>query len=380
MDVSVIAAIRSQRTSAKWRAYPADTVAVWIAEMDFSLAPCVAQALHQAIDDSDTGYRWPGELPEALADFVHRHFAWQIAPEHVFTLPDVLTGMAEAMRRFTRAGQSVVITPPVYPPFFNVTRAIAEREVVEVPVVDGCLDLESLEAAFARPEVAAFLMCHPHNPTGYCAPVEVLRSVAALARKYDVTVISDEIWAPLSWDETPFVPYLSFDPELTAPDVALVSASKAFNLAGLKCAQLVAGSAETAEHFRKTLPMEITYGTGHLGIIASIAAYRNGDGWLAQTKQQLQDNTAHLVTQLGMAGLDLSYQPATSTYLAWLDCRHLGFGDDPAKVFLDRGRVALNAGHLFGMQGRGFVRFNCATTPEVISEAVSRMACVVSDS
>ena len=231
MDDSVIAAIRSQRTSAKWRAYPADAVPVWIAEMDFSLAPCVAQALHQAIDASDTGYRWPGDLPEALADFLHRHFAWQIAPEHVFTLPDVLTGMAEAMRRFTRAGQSVVITPPVYPPFFNVTRAIAEREVVEVPLVDDCLDLESLEAAFARPEVAAFLMCHPHNPTGYCAPVEVLRSVAALARKYDVTVISDEIWAPLSWDENPFVPYLSFDPELTAPDVVLVSASKAFNLA-----------------------------------------------------------------------------------------------------------------------------------------------------
>lgn len=375
--VERIGELHDQHTSAKWRMYDPDVIPVWIAEMDYPLAPCIADALHDAVRRSDTGYRWPGALPDALTGFMNRHFAWTFTPEHVITLPDVLTGMAESIRRLTRPGESVVIDPPIYPPFFNVTRTIAQREYVQVPLIDDVLDLEGLGRAFARPEVSAYLMCHPHNPTGYVADKDTLLEVARLARRYNVTVISDEIWSPLTWTEETFTPYLSIDPDLTAPDVALVSASKAFNLAGLKCAQIVGGSPAATDRLRQAIPMETTYGTGHLGVTASIAAYQKGDEWLADTVATLQSRSHYLADSLARHGLDLGFRPSASTYLAWLDCRELGLGDDPAAEFLARGRVALNAGQAYGEVGRGFVRFNFATDEQVIEEAVQRMASIV---
>ena len=366
--------LRRERSSAKWRTYDADVLPAWVAEMDFNLAPCVSDALQAAVARSDTGYRWPGELPEAVGEFMDRHFGWKVPADTVIALPDVLTGMAEAMRRLTKPGESVVINPPVYPPFFNVTRQVAERGCVEVPLRDGVLDLDAMERAFTRPEVTAYLMCHPHNPTGYVADESTLSAVAHMARRHGVTVISDEIWAPLTWGSEPFRPYLSIDPELTASDVALVSASKAFNLAGLKCSQLIAGSADQAVRLRAAIPVEVTYGTGQLGVTASVAAYRDGDDWLADTLEVLRRNARVLQQAIAEYELDIDYQVPSATYVAWLDCRSLGFGDDPARVFLEVGRVALNAGHLFGHEGKGFVRMNFATDEVLINEAVRRMA------
>lgn len=371
---STIDRLRAERTSAKWRAYDADVLPAWIAEMDLDLAPCVAQALHGAIDRGDTGYRWNGDLPESLVQFSDRRFGWSFPTKHVVVLQDVLTGMAEAMRALTGERDSVVITPPIYPPFFNVTRSIAKRGIVEVPLFDDAYDLDGLDSAFARPEVTAFLMCHPHNPTGHVADVQTLRTIAELARKHGVTVISDEIWAPLTWGDESFTPYLSIDSELTAPDVALVSASKAFNLAGLKCAQIVAGSTQTAQRLREAIPMEVTYGTGHLGIIASITAYREGDAWLADTVDLLASNMRLLEQELAAALPEIAFHAPAATYLAWLDCRALELGDDPAAVFLERGRVAFNAGHLYGDVGKGFVRVNIATDPQIVVEIVNRMS------
>ncbi len=365
---------RAQHTSAKWRTYEGDVLPAWIAEMDLDLAACVAEALHRAIDRSDTGYRHDGELPDALVEFSARQANWTFPTQHVMVLPDVLTGMAQAMGALTGEHDSVVITPPIYPPFFNVTRSIARRGIVEVPLVDDAVDLEGLAAAFARPEVTAYLMCHPHNPTGFTADASTLRTIAELARAHGVTVISDEIWAPLTWGDEPFVPYLTVDPDLTGPDVALVSASKAFNLAGLKCAQIVAGSAQTARRLRDGIPIEVTYGTGHLGVIASIAAYREGDDWLSHTVDLLESNMHLLQRELTAALPEVGFRAPDATYLAWLDCRPLGLGEDPAAVFLEHGRVAFNAGHLYGDIGKGFVRVNIATDPQVVVEMVRRMA------
>jgi len=373
-ETTGIERLRAARTSAKWRAYDADVLPAWIAEMDLDLAPCVSQALHGAIDRGDTGYRWNGDLPESLIQFSDRHYGWSFPVEHVLVVQDVLTGMAESMRAFTGQRDSVVITPPIYPPFFNVTRSIARRGIVEVPLVDDAYDLDGLASAFARPEVTAFLMCHPHNPTGHVADVETLRTIAELARKHGVTVISDEIWAPLTWGEEPFTPYLSIDSELTAPDVALVSASKAFNLAGLKCAQIVAGSAQTAQRLREAIPIEVTYGTGHLGVIASSAAYREGDAWLVDTVDLLASNMRLLEQELAAALPEIGFHAPAATYLAWLDCRPLDLGDDPAAVFLECGRVAFNAGHLYGDAGKGFVRVNVATDPQIVIDIVHRMS------
>ena len=364
---------RSARTSAKWCAYPDDVLPLWVAEMDFPLAPPIATALREAIDRSDTGYRWAGELPQAFAEFSERRLGWAPDPDHVMLLGDVLVGMSETVRRLSSG--ALVITPPVYPPFFHVATTIVGRELVEVPLVPGDgLDLEGLARAFARPEVTSFLLCNPHNPTGQIWTREQLVEIATLARRYDVLVISDEIWAPLTMPGHAMTPYLSLGEELTGPDLALVAASKAFNLAGLKAAQVVAGSAATMRRLTEAVPIEVTYSAGHLGVIASIAGYRAGDDWLDATRERIAANGELLAALLAEHLPGVGYTPGESTYLAWLDCRELGLGDDPAAAFLERGRVAVNAGGDFGAPGAGFVRLNLATTPEIIGEAVRRMS------
>jgi cystathionine beta-lyase len=363
---------RSDRTSAKWSAYPGDVLPLWVAEMDYPLAPPIAAALQHAIDRSDTGYRWHGDLPQALAEFSERRLGWSLDPDRVLLLGDVLVAMSETVRRLTNG--ALVITPPVYPPFAHVATTIVGRELVEVPLIPGDgLDLAGLAEAFERPEVTGFLLCNPHNPTGDIWSREQLVEIATLARRHDVLVISDEIWSPLTLPGRTMTPYLSLGEELTGPDIALVSASKAFNLAGLKAAQVVAGSAATMAQLQARIPIEVTYSAGHLGVIASVAAYREGDTWLDATRERIASNADLLVQLLHDQIPAIGYSPGEATYLAWLDCRDLDLGDDPAQVFLDRGRLALNAGPEFGAPGAGFARLNLATTPEVITEAVRRM-------
>jgi cysteine-S-conjugate beta-lyase len=363
---------RSGRTSAKWSAHPEDVLPLWVAEMDYPLAPPIAAALHDAIDRSDTGYRWAGDLPQALAEFSERRLGWSVDPDRVLLLGDVLVAMAETVRRLTDG--ALVITPPVYPPFSHVATTLVGRELVEVPLIPGDgLDLAGLETAFARPEVTGFLLCNPHNPTGDIWSREQLVEIATLARRHDILVISDEIWAPLTLPGRAVTPYLSLGEDLTGPDIALVSASKAFNLAGLKAAQVVAGSAATMAQLQERIPIEVTYSAGHLGVIASVAAYREGDAWLDATRERIAANADLLVHLLAEHIPAMGYAPGEATYLAWLDCRGLGLGDDPAAVFLERGRVALNSGPEFGAPGAGFARLNLATTPEIITEAVRRM-------
>jgi cystathionine beta-lyase len=364
---------RSRHSSAKWRAYNDDVLPAWVAEMDFPLAECISEALHDAVDRGDTGYSWPGNLPAVASDFYARQQGWHFLDNQVIVLADVLTAMAETMRRLTPQGSSIVVTSPIYPPFVHVTKSVVDRQVVDVPLREGLLDLDGLERAFAKDDVSAFLMCHPHNPTGMMADRATLLGVARLARAHNVVVISDEIWSPLTWGEPGFIPYLSIDPKLTAHDVALVSASKAFNLAGLKCAQIIAGSPELADTLRARIPVEITYGTGHLGVIASMAAYSAGDSWLAATTELIRANIALLAQELAEHLPQISFDPPEATYLAWLDCRGLDLGSDPAKAFLDRGRLAVNPGHTFGERGRGFVRLNLAMDSEFVKEAVARM-------
>lgn len=360
------------RTSAKWSAHPGNVLPLWVAEMDYPLAPAIAAALHDAIDRSDTGYRWAGELPEALTEFSARRLGWALDPSRVMLLGDVLVGMAETVRRLSDG--ALVITPPVYPPFFHVATTIVGRELVEVPLIPGeGLDLEGLATAFARADVTAFLLCNPHNPTGDVWSREQLVEIATLARRHGVIVISDEIWAPLTLPGRAMTPYLSLGEELTGPDVALVAASKAFNLAGLKAAQAIAGSAATMARLQERVPIEVTYSAGHLGVIASIAAYRHGDEWLDATRGRVASNAGLLARLLADEIPAIGYSPGAATYLAWLDCRELGLGDDPAAAFLEQGRVALNAGPEFGAPGAGFARLNLATTPEIITEAVRRM-------
>lgn len=379
VDAIDLAALR-QRQSAKYQYYDEDVIPAWVAEMDFPLAEPVAAALHAAIDRSDTGYRSATGLPEALADFARDRWDWGIPLERITPVADVLTGAAWAIRLLTEPGVGVVVTPPVYTPFFSTIRDITQRTVVEAPMVraeDGSYawDLAALEQAFARPDVSAFLMSNPHNPTGTVPTREVLGALAGLASAHGVTVISDEIHGPLVLPGSDHVPFMSVAPD-DADAVILVSASKAWNLPGLKCGQLV-GTARTAPIIAERLPMDVTYGTGQLGVIASVAAYREGGPWLEDVVAIIDGNRSLLAELLAEHLPRAGYVPPQASYLAWLDLRAYDLGDDPAVALRERGRVALSSGPSYGTGGEGYARLNLATSPRILREIVRRMGAVV---
>ena len=360
-----------RRRSSKWVEHPPDVLPAFVAEMDVMLAAPVRDALVEAIELGDLGYAEPGRVFESFAAFAARRLDWAPEPDRMRLVPDVMAGIVEVLRVLTAPGDGVVITPPVYPPFFDGIPE-AGRRVVEVPLADGELDLDALDAAFAA-GARAFLLCNPHNPTGRVLERARLEEVAALAARRDVLVLADEIHAPLT---LPGAVHTSFAALGDSRSVVLASASKAFNFAGLKCAIVVAGSDAVARELDR-LPDEVRFRTGLLGVIASQAAFEHGDAWLDDLLAALDANRRRLPALLAEHLPAIAHRPPEASYLAWLDCRALGLGDDPAAAFLERGRVALVAGHEFGAQGRGFARLNIGASDALLSGAVRRMAAAV---
>lgn len=360
-----------ERRSAKWCVYPPDVLPAWVAEMDFALAPVVKDALHAAIDRDDCGYPREGELPAAFVDYAAAAWNWTIDPATVFMVPDVMVGVGEALRILTERDAPIVINPPIYPPFFAVPVEV-DRRVVEVPLVCGDdgwqLDLAGLECAFAS-GVRTYLLCNPHNPVGRAFTRAELDAVAALAARYRVLVVSDEIHAPLMLPGATHTPFALVAQAHGVENVILTSASKAWNVPGLKCALLVAQTPRLT-----SVPAEIRYRTGILGVRAAVAAFRDGRAWLADALAQLEHNRRLLGELLRDRIPAIRYREPEASYLAWLDCSALGLPDEPASVFLKRGRVALSRGHDFGAAYASFVRVNFATSPAILDEIVARMA------
>ena len=362
-----------RRTSAKWRAYPPDVLPLWVAEMDVPLAPSVVDAVTAAVETGDTGYPHGTAYAEAVADFAQSRWGWTVNVEATTVVADVMRGIVEVLRLTTSAGDAVVVNSPVYPPFYDFIR-YADRRVVEAPLGrDLRIDMTVLEETFrelaAVGTTAAYLLCSPHNPTGTVHAPEELLAANALAREYGVQVVVDEVHGPLVYPEAEHTPFLSLPG--TGEAFVLVSGSKAWNLPGIKAALAVAG--EGAAGLLAQAPELVTNGASHVGIIAHIAGLRGGREWLADVLRGLDENRHLLASLLAEHIPDIGYRPPQGTYLAWLDCRALGLGDDPSQVFLERGRVALNPGPTFGTGGAGHVRLNFATSPDILEEAVRRM-------
>jgi cystathionine beta-lyase len=363
------------RLSAKWSTYPADVLPAWVAEMDFPLAEPIKQRLRRAIDADDAGYAQPRLLHDSFVAFAKSRFGWTVDPTRIRVGPEVMVAIAEILRVVTKVGDGVVINPPVYPPFFDTIEEVG-RTVVEVPLahVPGGgwdLDLNALEKAFAA-GAKVYLLCNPHNPVGRVFEKAQLEEIAKLAKRYGVIVISDEIHAPLVLPGAVHVPFLTVSEPLGANAITVTSASKAWNVAGLKCAVFVAGS-QAMQTALKKLPKEMGERTGHFGILASIAAFEEGASYLDSLLVQLDHNRTTMSQLLGVYLPAVRYIPPQAGYLAWLDCSALGLGDDPAKTFLKKGKVAVMRGLDFGRQGACFARVNMGTSSKILSEVVGRM-------
>jgi cystathionine beta-lyase len=363
-----------RRRSLKWLRYPDDVLPMWVAEMDTPLAPPVAEALERAVRLGDTGYAHVDRLAEAFAGFAYNRFGWWPDPGHCALVGDVAQGILEVLDIVTDPGDVVLIGAPTYSPFLRIIPR-AGRPLRGSPMARGAdgryrLDLDRLASDLAAPDVKAYLLVNPHNPAGTVPTRDELVAVATLCEEHGVRLLSDEIHAPLVHPGAEFVPLLTLPEAQRA--IVFVSASKAWNLAGLKTALAVAGSAAVAD--LRSIPADAEIAAGIFGIIASEAAFRAGGPWLDDLRAGLDQNRTLLESLFAKYLPGIGYTPPEATFLAWLDCADLGLGDDPAAVFLERGRVALSSGHEFGPMGRGYARLNFATGPEILADGVQRMA------
>lgn len=365
-----------QRGSTKWARYAHDVLPLFVAESDFPLAAPIQDALNRAIAIGDTGYTPPKHaLAESFAEFSLRRHGWVVDPARVRTTTDVVTALVEISRALIKPGEAVVITPPVYPPFFDIAHE-AGGITVEVPMLDGAagftLDLAGLEAAFAA-GAKVMLLCNPHNPTGTVHTADTLRALADLAVRYGVSILSDEIHAPLVRPDVEFTPFLGVSDAAAAVGYTVTSASKAFNLAGLKAAQMVT-AADATTAVVNGLPLEVEWRTGYFGVLAGVAAYQSeSDAWLDGLLARLELNRTFITQQLAARLPLAAHRVPDAGYLAWIDLSAYGWGEDPSVKILNEAKVALNPGPTFGPQGVGHVRLNFATGADILDEAFARI-------
>lgn len=353
------------RGTIKWQRFEPDVLPMFVAEMDAHIAAPVRERLERALRESDTGYPQLPVYQEAYADFSAHEWDWHFDPADAMLVADVVSGMREAVLTFSEPGDKVLINPPVYPPFGIAGHAGESREVVSIPLTEGGrLDLPAMEQAFAEHRPAVYLLCSPHNPTGAVHTVDELRAVADMADTYGVTVVVNEIHAPITGPK--HTPYLKANPDAQA--LIITSASKSWNLAAIKAA-LIIGPAE----LRKQFPPMVSDSASYFGILAHTAALLEGRDWLRQASREVAENKAFFAEELHRQIPQLSYTPSEGTYLAWVDCSPLGL-ELPGRDFHDVGRVRFSFGQEFGPDSVQFVRVNLASSREIITEGIRRMA------
>jgi len=375
-DAVTIEQLRSAG-SVKWSLFP-DAIGAFVAEMDFGTAPAVASALHEAVDLGMLGYLPPAlaeDMSRACADWSADAYGWEVDPARVRPVGDVLVGLEMTLTHFSEPGSPVILPTPAYMPFVTLPAALG-HPVLEVPlaVEDGryVYDLDALDAAF-RAGGRVLILCNPHNPVGRALDADELAAIAAVVDRHGGRVFADEVHAPLLYPGRRHVPYASLSDVTAAHTVTATSASKAWNLPGLKCAQVILSNDADAETWTR-VGLMAEHGASTLGVVANAAAYRGGRRWLADVVDYLDGSRRLLAELLAELIPAVGYRPPEGTYLGWLDCRPLGLGDHPAEFFLAEAATALTDGALCGEAGRGFVRMNFALTRPLLTRAVESMA------
>lgn len=366
--------------SEKWREFPDEILPLPVAEMDFPVAEPIREVLAEMVSRSDLGYLGPiPELSLNFEKFARVRWGWSLDPDQVHIVTDVGVGVVETLRLVTKPGDKVVISSPIYHNFSNwIQETGLERIDVPFSHADGewNLDLEEIENIY-RQGVKVHLLCNPHNPLGYVYSKSELLKIAGLARQYSVLVISDEIHGPLTYPQSTFVPFLSLGEDAEAVGIVVTAASKAWNIAGLKCAIVVSQNPKI-DSILKTLPAATHFRASLLGGFATAAAYSDGVDWLDSVLKTLDFNRFYLRDLLANKIPQIGYRVPDSTYLAWLDMGKLGLGQDPAELLLTQGKVALSPGRVFSQATSHFVRLNFATSTEILDEAVNRIVVAIS--
>jgi cysteine-S-conjugate beta-lyase len=374
VETPPLATLRRHR-GRKWSTHRSDVLPAWIADMDLLPAPVIRAALRTAIDEGDLGYGPTAErsgIGEAFAAWALLRWHWHLEPSAVMVMPDVVSGLANCIEALTEPGDSVLVQTPLYPPILSCI-ANSGRRIAASAITGDSIDFDALAATISRSSARLMILCNPHNPTGRCFTRAELTRLASLALDHDLLVVSDEIHADLTHPGYEHIPIASLGPEVAARTVTLNSASKAFNIAGLRCAVCVAQSPALRLRLA-SLPAQRWSAFSTLGVRAALAAWTDaGADWLSACVEHLSLMREHLVRRLANGLPAVRCTPPQAGYLAWLDCRALALDTAPAQFFLEHARVALSSGAEFGEPGRGFVRLNFATSQDILDRILDRM-------
>jgi cystathionine beta-lyase len=368
------------RGGGKWQKYPADVLPAFVADMDFTVAPAVQDAVMQFTQTQDYGYgQMTDTVPlfETFSDWMARRHHWRPDPTLTHAQADVVQGVVASIVAFSEPGDGIITQTPIYPPFLRSITGTG-RGLVENPLVDDgtrfVVDVEGLERVASS--ASMILLCNPHNPTGRVLDRAELEAIAAIAAAHGLTIVSDEIHADLVY---PGLTHIPMETIAAATDrtVTLTSATKGFNIPGLRTSIAHFGNLALKERFDRMIPDHLLGSPGRIGVAATIAAWSEADGWLDAVMLYLDRNRRRVAEWAAQAGV--SHHMPEATYLAWMDCRHL---DLPAEVTpyehcLEHGKVGLAEGLDFGEPGRGHVRLNFATSAAILEEILARLSPVL---
>jgi cystathionine beta-lyase len=380
IDTTTVAMLRA-RGSFKWTAPGPDGFGAAVAEMDFGAAPSILDALAGLAADANFGYLPPtlaDELATACAEFQQRRFGWKADPALIRNVPDVIKALEIAITHFSRPGSPVILPTPAYMPFLIVPGFLG-REIIQVQMRDDdgffTFDLDAIEDAF-RAGGHLLVFCNPYNPLGRVFTREEITQVTDVVDRHGGRVFADEIHAPLVYPGMHHIPYASTSETAASHTLTATSASKAWNLPGLKCAEVILTSEPDRQRWEE-MGVFASHGASNAGVVANIAAFRYGEPWLDEVLGYLDDSRLLLADLLRRHLPHVRYRPPDGTYLAWLDCRAMDLTDSPGALVTDRARITVVDGPAFGEGGEGAFRFNFGTPQPILAEMVHRIAAVL---
>ena len=376
-----IEAMRARR-GIKWRRYGDEVLPASIADMDFAVAEPVQRAIRSLVDQHDYGYahrEGHDRVESAFADRMRTRFGWDAGHERTVLISDVLQGIAAAILAFSEPGDGVVVQTPIYPPFLSGIDGTGRRRVLN-PLVDSrvrlVVDAEGLRGV-VDDRTRILLLCNPHNPSGRAFEREELAAIGSIAVERDLVIVSDEIHCDLVYPGGRHIPTGSLGQEIAARTITLNSATKGFNIAGLRCGVLHFGAPALKERFVQRIPPKLLGTPGITGIDATIAAWDHAQPWADKVVALLQQNRDWLAEAVAREFPGAVMRLPEATYLAWIDFSRLGLPQPAGTFFLEKARVGLSPGDNFGEQYGAFVRLNFATSPAILKEIVARMAAAV---
>jgi cystathionine beta-lyase len=368
------------RRNTKWNQYDSDVLPAFVADMDFAVAAPIQQAIERIVRDRDYGYplrngdRADRLVANAFANRMKTRYGWELSPDLVVPMADLVQGTYAAILAFSDPGDGVVLQVPNYPPFREAINS-TERELLALPMRDNgtrhVFDMDEL-AKLVNPRTRIFVLCNPQNPTGRVFSRDELLALGQFAIEHDLIVISDEIHSDLVFPGRQHIPFASLGPDIAARTVTLNSATKSFNIPGLRCAMMAFGSDDLRKRYHKRVPLKLTGAANIVGVDATVAAWEQCQPWLDAVMDHLLKARNRVTDVLAAEAPQIRFHAPESTYLTWLDCSKLGLSTTAFQFFLDKARIGFSAGETFDPDCSQFVRLNFATSMPILDDILDR--------